>query len=133
LASGHNGRLERVGNWDVPTLAGAGALRSTANDMLTFLAANLGYIASPVSPAMTAMLQVRRSTGREIVIGWHSVTLDGIFSRDGRNIVWHDGGTAGYSAFIGFDPKVRTGVVVLANAFSVSATLSGVGNIDDIG
>jgi CubicO group peptidase (beta-lactamase class C family) len=40
LASEHNGKLEGVGNWDVTTLAGAGALRSTANDMLTFLAAN---------------------------------------------------------------------------------------------
>src|ERR1700730_3428997 len=51
-------------NWDLTTLAGAGALRSTANDMLTFLAANLGYTESPLSAAMTAMLSVRRSTGR---------------------------------------------------------------------
>jgi serine-type D-Ala-D-Ala carboxypeptidase/endopeptidase len=133
FASGHNAKLERVGNWDVPTLAGAGALRSTANDMLTFLGSNLGYIASPVSRAMTAMLHVRRSIGREIAIGWHSVTLDGIFAPDGRHIVWHDGGTAGYSAFIGFDPKVGTGVVVLANASSVSAALSGIANVHDIG
>ncbi len=43
LAVGHDQGLESVENWDLPTLAGAGALRSTANDLLKFLAANLGY------------------------------------------------------------------------------------------
>jgi len=40
----------------VTALAGAGALRSSVNDMLTFLAANLGYVKSPLAPAMAAML-----------------------------------------------------------------------------
>ena len=43
LATGHNAMLAPAANWDFPTLAGAGALRSTANDMLTFLEAFLGY------------------------------------------------------------------------------------------
>ena len=43
LAAGHSATLEPVPNWDLPTLAGAGALRSSTNDLLTFLAANLGY------------------------------------------------------------------------------------------
>ena len=49
--------------WDLPTLAGAGALRSSANDMLTFLEAFLGYKESPLAPAMKAMLEVRRPVG----------------------------------------------------------------------
>ncbi len=57
LAVGHNQGLQAVANWDLPTLAGAGALRSTANDMLNFLAANFGYTKSPLAPAMAAMLQ----------------------------------------------------------------------------
>ncbi len=59
LAAGHNAALQSVENWDSPTLPGAGALRSTANDLLTFLAANLGYTKSPLAPAMAAMLKVR--------------------------------------------------------------------------
>jgi CubicO group peptidase (beta-lactamase class C family) len=133
LASGHNGKLERVGPWDLPTLAGAGGLRSTANDMLTFLAAILGYTQSPLSPAMAAMLRVRRPTGSESAIAWQIVTLDGIIVRDGHHIVWHNGGTAGYKTFLGFDPKARTGVVVLANAFGFSGALSGVDAMDRIG
>src|SRR5206468_7879062 len=77
LAPGHNARRERVPNWDIPTLAGAGALRSTANDLLIFLAANLGYTVSPLSPAMTSMLAIRRPTGTaglDIALGWHILT-----------------------------------------------------------
>jgi serine-type D-Ala-D-Ala carboxypeptidase/endopeptidase len=132
LASGHNGKLERVSPWDFLTLAGAGALRSTANDMFTFLAANLGYTQSPLSPAMTAMLQVPRA-GRGIAIGWHIVTLDGLIVPNGRHIVWMNGGTYGFRSFLGFDPTIRTGVVVLSNALRLSEALSGFDDIDDIG
>ena len=41
LAQGHDADGRPAANWDIPTLAGAGALRSTATDMLTFLEANL--------------------------------------------------------------------------------------------
>ena len=115
LAVGHNQALEPVENWDLPTLAGAGALRSTANDMLTFLAANLGYTKSPLAPAMAAMLKVRRPTGQpglEVALGWHVRTIDG------KEIVWHNGGTGGYRSFMGFDPAARTGVVALSNTFT---------------
>jgi CubicO group peptidase (beta-lactamase class C family) len=112
LAVGHNARLEPVKNWDLPTLAGAGALRSTANDLLIFLAANLGYSKSPLAPAMAAMLKTRRPTGQsglEVALGWH------IFTSNGKEIIWHNGGTGGYRSFIGFDPKTRVGVVALSN------------------
>ena len=123
LAVGHNAALDPVKNWDLPTLAGAGALRSTANDLLSFLAANLGYSKSPLAPAMESMLKPRKPTGKEgleIAMGWH------IFTSNGKEIIWHNGGTGGYRSFIGFDPKTRTGVVALSN------TSTNVG-VDDIG
>ena len=71
MATGHNAMLAPVANWDLPTLAGAGALRSSANDMLTFLEAFLGYKESPLAPAMKAMLEVRRPAGQaKIGLGW---------------------------------------------------------------
>jgi serine-type D-Ala-D-Ala carboxypeptidase/endopeptidase len=123
MAVGHDRSLDSVENWDLPTLAGAGALRSTANDLLTFLAANLGYTKSPLAPAMAAMLATRRPTdvsGLEIALGWH------ILTKDGREIIWHNGRTGGFRTFIAFDPKSRTGVVALSN----TSTTTGV---DDIG
>jgi CubicO group peptidase (beta-lactamase class C family) len=122
LAVGHNQSMEAVPNWDLPTLPGLGALRSTANDLLTFLAANLGYTKSPLAPAMASMLQVRRPTGQpelQIALGWH------IYTTNGKEIVWHDGGTGGYRSFLGFDPKTRIGIVALSNA----ATVAGVYDI----
>jgi serine-type D-Ala-D-Ala carboxypeptidase/endopeptidase len=123
LAPGHDAQLERVPNWDLPTLAGAGALRSTANDLLNFVAAHLRITPSPLAPAITAMLAVRRpiSSGQQVALGWHIAQ-----GPEGREIVWHNGGTGGYRSYIGFDAKNRTGVVVLANTFNTIG-------IDDIG
>ena len=123
FAVGHDADMQRVAYWDLPTLSGAGALRSTANDMLAFVGANLGYVKSPLAPAMAAMLAVRRPTGTpglDIGLGWH------ILTRDGHEIVWHNGGTGGFRSFIGFERKTGTGAVVLSNA----ETSAGV---DDIG
>lgn len=124
LALGHNNKLVTVPNWDLPALAGAGALRSSVNDMLTFLAADLGYVKSPLAPAMAAMLSVRRPTGGpgggEIGLAWL------ITKASGDEIVWHNGGTGGYRSFLGYDAKTRVGIVVLSNTFT------GAG-IDDIG
>lgn len=47
LAVGHNKKGEPVPNWDLPSLAGAGALRSTVRDMLRYLRANLGGAEGP--------------------------------------------------------------------------------------
>ena len=123
LATGHSANLEPTPNWDLPTLAGAGALRSDADDMLTFLAAELGYKPTPLVAAMKAQIEPRRPTGRpnlEVALGWH------IFDVPAGQIVWHNGGTGGYRTFMGFDAKAGVGVVVLSN----TSTQSGV---DDIG
>ena len=124
LAVGHDDKLKPVANWDLPTLAGAGALRSTANDMLTFLAATIGYTKTPLAPALAAMLDVRRPSGTpglDVGLPWHIYSTPA-----GGTIVWHNGGTGGYRSFIGYDPKTRIGVVVLANAETAAG-------VDDIG
>ena len=51
-------------------------------------------------------------------MAWH------VWKKFGRPIYWHNGGTAGYRSFLGFDPKQKTGVIVLCNTFH---------DIDDIG
>jgi CubicO group peptidase (beta-lactamase class C family) len=123
LAIGHSSGMAAVPNWDIPTLAGAGALRSTANDMLTFLAANLGYVKSPLAADMAAEVSIRRPTGApnmEIAYAWH------VQNKDGRSIIWHNGGTGGYRTYMGYDPKSRAGVVVLSNISTAAGP-------DDIG
>jgi D-alanyl-D-alanine-carboxypeptidase/D-alanyl-D-alanine-endopeptidase len=121
LATGHDPALTPVHNWDLNALAGAGAIRSTANDMLKFLAANLELTDTPLKAAMRRMRSVNRETGTpdlQIMMAWH------VWKKYGTEIVWHNGGTGGYRSFAGFDPAKKTGVVVLCNTFL---------DIDDIG
>ena len=124
LTAGHEAyRMDPLPPWDAPTMAGAMGLRSTADDLLTFLSAFLGYTKTPLSPAMAAMLEVRRQTGEprhDMALGWHTVT-PGMCGRFGCKpmdveIIWHNGMSFGYSSYIGYDPKSRVGVVVLSNA-----------------
>jgi hypothetical protein len=122
LAAGHNRFLEPAPNWDSPTLAGAGALRSTVNDMVTFLAAALGLERSPLGPAFALTTSPRRSPSPafDVGLGW------GIAKNRGTEIMFVNGRSGGYRTWLGYEPRTRRGVVVLTNA-------DGVIGPDDIG
>jgi D-alanyl-D-alanine-carboxypeptidase/D-alanyl-D-alanine-endopeptidase len=122
LAKGHDTTFEPTSNWDFLALAGCGALRSTANDMLSFLAAQLGYKNSSLDPAIAATRSKKTPAGggMEIGLGWL------MRPKKGSEIIWHNGGTGGYRSFAGFDLKAKTGVVVLTNAFTNAG-------VDDLG
>jgi CubicO group peptidase (beta-lactamase class C family) len=112
LAPGHNASGKVVDNWDFKALAAAGALRSSVNDMLKFLAASMGTKNSgsaAVSATLARSEAARRDigSGRHIGLAWH-INTDGV--------IWHNGGTGGYRSFMGFQPKTGRGVVVLANS-----------------
>lgn len=68
LAMGHHERVQ-VENWDLPTLAGAGAIRSTAVDMVKYLAANMGKRKSKLYPAMQLAHKNSRTAGSTPVVG----------------------------------------------------------------
>ncbi len=115
LAIGHDDRLTPVPASDFGALAAAAGLRSSANDLLKFLSAFLGYSKTPLAPAMARMTVVRRATsvpGLTNALGWE------ISMPDGWEIVWKDGTTPGYSSFLGCNTKARVGVVVLSNTSS---------------
>jgi serine-type D-Ala-D-Ala carboxypeptidase/endopeptidase len=111
LAHGHGHKGAPTGNWDFDALAGAGAFRSSAADMMRFLSANLRPERSPLADALTAAQKTHfRGKSVRIGLGWHN--LD---TKDGLKVVWHNGGTGGYVSFLGFAPKEQVGVVVLSN------------------
>ena len=112
MAKGHNQQGSVVPLWDLPTLAGAGALRSNVGDMLTFLAANIGPPGSRLERSMRASHEVREEINAQMSIGlnWHVISVGD------EKIVWHNGGTAGFRTFIGFDPDKGVGAVVLTNS-----------------
>jgi len=118
-ARGHNPAGE-VPYWEIPVLAGAGALRSTADDMLTFIGASMGIERTPLRRAMEMTHEplVDAGPGMKVGLGWH------ILYNGKTQIVWHNGGTGGFRAFCGFIKDQKKGVIVLSN-MNISA--------DDIG
>jgi serine-type D-Ala-D-Ala carboxypeptidase/endopeptidase len=121
LALGHNQFGDTTSNWDIPAMAGAGALRSTVNDMLLFAAANLKPDNSSLGDAIRDALQARRQ-----LEGSDSIGLNWIMgTRGGTRITWHNGGTGGYATFLGLDRAGGRAAVVLSNT-------GGLG-LDDVG
>lgn len=111
LALGHDENGKPTSNWDLDALAGAGAIRSTANDMLRYLKANVGRKHTPLEAAMKFAQQPRADMSPTTRIGLAWMTTD-------KGIVWHNGGTGGYRSFIGFTADGRRGVVILTNTFA---------------
>ena len=109
-------------NWEFPNCtSGAGALRSTANDMMVFLSANMGRTKSRLTPSLVSSHKVLfRDDKTEIGMGWLHESLP----ESGEPIDWHNGQTGGYSSFMGFTENGRFGVVVLSNLAK---------KVDDIG
>jgi serine-type D-Ala-D-Ala carboxypeptidase/endopeptidase len=110
-AVGHRRRHRTTGHWEVAGLPGAGALRSTATDMLTFLHAQLRPNDTPLGPAI-ALTHPERRPGKRLGIGlgWLRVPVQ----RD-NVMLWHNGGTGGFRAFAGFVPTAGIGAIALAN------------------
>jgi CubicO group peptidase (beta-lactamase class C family) len=121
LAQGHRADLEPAEGWDFDVLAGAGAWRSTADDMVRLVERLLAPPPGRLGEALTTAMEPRRLAGSpqmRIGLGWH------VLERSGRRITWHNGQTGGYHSFVGLDRERRMGVVVLANVGR---------DVDDIG
>jgi len=108
LASGYEGDGKPAHNWDFQALAGAGAIRSTVNDMLRFAAANLDPPKSRLGSAIAACQQPRHASDTgEVGLGWMITKNDGT----GKFIIWHNGGTGGYCSYLGFNRETGNAVV----------------------
>jgi len=113
VASGTNEDLAPTKPWSYDALAGTGGLISSVRDQLAFVEAELDASAGSKGTLRAAMRltqenQLERQGDNE-GLGWQV---------DSAGRYWHNGGTAGFHAFVGFDPKTRRGVVILASTKS---------------
>jgi CubicO group peptidase (beta-lactamase class C family) len=122
FATGHNQLGEAVLSWDRATQLGGSALRSTGNDMLKFVSANLGLMPSSLTPVMkkTHAVRLDQTLGMDLGLAW-------IVTRwpQETEIIWHAGGAPGYVTFAGFDKARRRGVVVLSSAWDLDVVTMG--------
>ncbi len=114
---GHSADHRPAHAWDLDALAGAGALRSTAGDLLAYLEANLhperlargtSRSAATLPAALALAHELRADAGpMRIACAWLYVPKTGDY--------WHDGGTGGYTAYAFFNPQGDYAGVVLVN------------------
>lgn len=108
-AAGTTEDLTAAPPWTYDALAGAGAVVSTARDQLRLVDAEVGAATGSTAVLRRAMRLTQEPalarTGPNEGLGWLI---------DGAGRYWHNGGTGGFHAFVGFDPKSRRGVVLLA-------------------
>jgi CubicO group peptidase (beta-lactamase class C family) len=118
-AAGYDAELKSAASWNVPALAAAGSLFSSADDLLTFMDA-MGNSRPPFEGVLVTMLETQRpGPGIPQALGWMIVAT----GPGDKGIVTHDGGTLGFTSALAYDPNTKTGVVVLSN------TANGVGDI----
>jgi serine-type D-Ala-D-Ala carboxypeptidase/endopeptidase len=113
LAPGTNEDLAPAAPWTYGALVGAGGMISSARDQLALIDAELeaeqgsnGALRAPMRFTQEAQLDNR---GDNEGLGWQI---------DSAGRYWHNGSTGGYHAFVGFDPKTRRGLVILASTKS---------------
>ena len=89
--------------WTAPGYAPAGGIRASVDDMVLFLEA----LVSGTAPGMDALepwFQV--DDGLSLGAGWH------ISTGDGRELVWHNGETGGFSSWVGIDRAAGSALLI---------------------
>lgn len=113
MAQGHGKRGRPVPPWNLADLVGAGGLRSTAADLVTFVRAQLRPDGGPFGDAIRLSRAVDY-VGNPFMrahLGWMSVGPRG---KDYRQY-FHNGQTGGFASFVGFTPAKDVAVVALSN------------------
>ncbi len=114
LAVGHSAELNQVSDWQLGVFTPAGGIRSNVNDLLKVIDASLAGKA-PWAAAQTQLKPLGKTGG--IGYNWMMSRLQS--EQNGQlqpdTLVWHNGGTGGFSTFIGVDRERGIGAVVLTN------------------
>ncbi|OKJ13880.1 serine hydrolase domain-containing protein [Kitasatospora sp. CB01950] len=102
--------------WRIPALPGAGAVRSTPRDLLRFLSLHLDPAAAPTAELAAALRDVQRPrlvkprSEDRICLVWN------LRPTAGGAVLFHSGGTRGFTTFVGFSPNRGTALAALTNA-----------------
>lgn len=114
LVTGHDAQRQPVPHWHLDVLAGAGALVMSGADLGRYAQAAMGVTDTPLREAF-ALAEREHAPGASpinpIGLAWNLALLNG------RRLLNHDGGTAGFSSSLWLDPSRRRATAVLANAF----------------
>lgn len=101
--------------WQFQSFAASEGVKSTAGDLLKFLACNLGKtqpdLAASFSHNHIPHIKTELNKNAWAANGWHLVKRKKYY-----DLLMHGGATSGQRAFIGFVKETQTGVVLLSNS-----------------
>jgi len=107
MATGYDDDGKEAGYWDLEAFNACGGLKSNMADMLKYLQVNMQETTSDIR---LSHVQTYGDHVPAVGLNWM------LSSIDGKNLTWHNGGTAGFRSFCGFVRETNTGVVILSNA-----------------
>lgn len=108
FVDGYNSEGENTPHWDLADLCAAGGLRSSAEDMIRFMEVNLKAEQNFVKTAQELLFESGRD---KMGMAWVIQK-----TKSGNTLIWHNGGTYGFSSFAGMLKEKNCAVVVLANS-----------------
>lgn len=114
ITTGYDRSMKPVTPWSFSSFKGSEALKTTAEDLVSFLKANMNMSFSELDNIFnhnfTPQLQDSFNTQLSVAIGWHIINMNHF------NIITHTGRTSGHNVFIGMVRETKTAVVILANS-----------------
>lgn len=120
IVPGHNRKGKQVAPWNFDAMAPAAGLKTSMNDLLAFVKANLNPPNQKFENAFAEVQQnkvnVMFGKGGRVTsmgYGWYTSTLT---EKSNLPVVWINGGTGGFRSFIGFIKDTNTAVVILSNS-----------------
>lgn len=111
-AQGHNSFFSLMPHWDLNVLEGAGVLKTTASDLLSFLKFNMTPDSSDLGRAAVLAHQPRADTDNsdtKIGLAWETLPYGK------HTVIAHSGATGGFIANLIFDPQEKIGAIALSN------------------
>ena len=122
LVKGLKPNGKTASNWDFDALAGGGAIFSTVEDLSKFGLAQFDNTNSEL--ILTQKPTFRVNDNMSIGLGWHILKR-----KNGGELIWHNGGTGGYTSSMALDLGNKNGIIILSN---VSAFNKEMRNIDQL-
>jgi len=111
FAPGYNEEGARTPAWNFDVFAPAGALRSTATDLILYGRAQLKPPTANLKKDIDLTHAVTfEKDGQKLGLGWHYL------NRGGESMLAHTGGTGGYSSYLVINREKGWVVVALTNA-----------------
>lgn len=106
--NGHASTGRRVPHWNLAVHEGAGGIKSSIRDMSLLVQANLNDD-HPIASILAKSHLPNTIGNANLYFGWAGDNIQD------KEILWHNGGSAGFNSYLAFNKELRVGVVLLSN------------------